>query len=374
MNLFQVLLGLNLLTGTPTSAPATTPAVARAAAVVMAGETLVYNGGSPKSTLKVKYGAWGFGEVNRDETNLYDLDATESLHVVTYDSFQGARLDLDNLLDLTPYRQNGYLVVRIKFADWMPATGATGGSGGGGSGFGGGSSSRMGTRSSGYFGGALGGGLGGLGPGGAGGPGGLGGAGGPGSGSEPASVGLAYLSVRLFLEKGALGVAKFEVDFEDTDEQGWTAVRIPFKQMKAPAGTGGKLKRITIAGDTEDEFYLGQVKLVQETERMEVKVSANGKAATERMVNGKRVIEIDLIEDEEVTLDAEVTAGTADPDVYWNLNVDAKLAPERGLRLVKKVFTDAGQFDGWIQLEDLRRGDERKEPWRIKLSVLVKKK
>lgn len=339
-----------------------------ASAPLRAGEIMLYNGGSPKTPVKTKTGAWGGGEVSVDEKNLFDLDAKESLHVTTYDYFQGVRIDLDQPLDLTPYKERGYLVLRLRFANIAPVP--TGGGGGGS--FGSGLLGGGGKNGSSGAGGASGG----LGPGGPGGP---GFGGGPGTGATPMSAGLSFLRVTFILERGALGVPNFEIPFDeqgrpyDTDEQGWTAVRVPFSKMKAAAGASGKAKRVVISGNAEDEFYLGQVKLVRDTEEMTMNILVNGKTAAQKIADNKRVYELEVTEEEEFTLDADVNAGTADPDVYWKLDSEARdVPPKRGLRITD-LFRNVGTYDGWVQIEDMRRGDERKEPWRAKLKITVKK-
>ena len=116
-------------------APEATPG-ARAATTIRSGEIIVYNGGSPKTSVPTVWGTWGGGEVTSDAQNLYDLDAKESLHVVTYDYFQGARLDLADAIDITPYRERGYLILRMRFPGLQAAPGTAGGTGAGSQGSG----------------------------------------------------------------------------------------------------------------------------------------------------------------------------------------------------------------------------------------------
>lgn len=322
-------------------------------------EAMVYNGDLSLSPYQLKLGGWGSGKAQEVEDAYYPKAAgIKSIKLTTDGPYGGMRFDLGDggePLDITPFLKDGHVLLRVLF----PST-AQAGTGGIGGGFPGGPS-----------GGGIGGGEGNLGgggfPGGGGGiPGMPGMPGGRGSGgtAQPKEPKI-FKNVRVvfYLERGAVGVDKWKVDFEDVDDKGWTTIDVPFSAMKASPNAGGRVKRILIAGDAPASFWVGQVKLVVDHGPLSVRVLANGQPA-----NGAK-----LKIDEDIEFVADVDYGVADVLVLWdfdeNDNIDERITDEktRGLR-VKRKFGSADDFKVTVTVIDLRN---KKPPLTVQVDVRV---
>ncbi|MCS6862391.1 MAG: hypothetical protein NZT92_18975 [Abditibacteriales bacterium] len=314
-------------------------------------EVMVYNGDLSLSPYQLKLGGWGSGVAQEVEEVYYPKAAgIKSIKLTTDGPYGGMRLDLGDggePLDITPFLKDGHVLLRVLF----PST-AQAGTGGIGSG--------------GFPGGPIGGGVGNLGGGGFPGGGIPGMPGGVGSGgtAQPRERKV-FKNVRVvfYLERGAVGVDKWKVNFNDVDDRGWTTVDVPFSAMKASPGAGGRVKRILIAGDAFTSFWVGQIKLVVDHGPLNVRVLANGQPA-----HGAK-----LKVDEDIEFVAEVDYGVADVLVLWDFdekdNVDERFTDERtrGLR-VKRKFGNADEFKVTVTVIDLRN---KKPPLTVQVDVRV---
>lgn len=320
-------------------------------------EAMVYNGDLSLSPYQLKLGGWGSGTAQEVEEVYYPKAAgIKSIKLTTDGPYGGMRLDLGDggePLDIAPFLKDGHVLLRVLF----PST-AQAGTGGIGSG--------------GFPGGPAGGGIGG-------GVGNLGGAGFPGRGGGiprmPGGMGsggtaplrepkvFKHVRIVFYLERGAVGVDQWKVDFEDVDDKGWTTVDVPFSAMKASPGASGRVKRLLVAGDAFTSFWVGQIKLVVDHGPLSVRVLANGQPA-----HGAK-----LKIDEDIEFVADVDYGVADVLVLWdfdeNDNTDERVTDEktRGLR-VKRKFTTPDEFKVTVTVIDLRN---KKPPLTVQVDVRV---
>ena len=319
-------------------------------------------GTAPAGALNAKTAPWGNGEI-KPTRQLVEYEGAGVLELTTRNFAEGARFDLKPSINIDPYIENGFVRLRLKFAeDTRAATGFPGGApgeggfpgaggfpgqGGGFPGAGGGFPGADGGPRRGGFNnqGAVGlmpqtrvnaqfGAPGALPP--FGGAGGFPGAGGglPGAGGFPGQGGMeggfpgqvagppaqataiSELRITLVRENGIM-VGRVPIDLARTtpDAGGWRLFVLPLKEMKQTLGASGLLQRILITSDKEDTFFMAQAALVIETGKMEVSIRPPDSP------EGAQMAEI-TVKPGPITLIADVEAGAADPQVEWNFDAD----------------------------------------------------
>jgi hypothetical protein len=282
-----------------------------------------------------RVGTWGNGQYQ--ETRKMQYEGAPTLKITTRNLREGVRFDLKTPLDIEPYRDSGYLRLRLHFDDAAAAVpiagsgtvpGAPGIPGvptvpgqpavpGGFGGYGAAPQMRanfqMGPLPS------LGS-MGGL-------PDGLGtGQGALPSGPPPQETKLTQLLCTLVLDQGVMESTlvipkqwdnQKQIDYDKLhpDANGWLMLVLPIKQMRATPDASGLVQRIILTGDQEDTFYLTQLALVVESGEMSVSIRRPSDAP------GAQLGEI-TIKPGPLTLVAEVEAGAADLIVEWNFDAD----------------------------------------------------
>lgn len=288
-----------------------------------------------------------------------EYEDAPSLQVTTRSFAEGLRFELAQPVDPTPYMNNGFIRLRLKFRE------IGGGGGGGRGGFPGGgdfrgggggggadprqristkggnepdifnvsspSSLSTGWASSAQFRQRGGGALPGFGgaprrgadpdPRGRGGdPRGMGDGGEGGevsTGPLPQTTYIKELKVTLLRDSGAM-TGRISVDLNSDDNQpdddGWRLYTLAVKDMTSTPGASGPIRRVLLTSDTQDTFYMAQMALVVETGQMTVSIRTPDKPA------GSQIAEIEWKPDRPLTLVADVEAGAADPQVEWNFD------------------------------------------------------
>jgi hypothetical protein len=271
-------------------------------------------------------------------------EGAPTLKITTRNFREGVRFDLKAPLDIEPYREAGYLRLRLHFQDAAVAApvgmtpGAPGGLGlpggpgipgmPGGVGLPGGAIPQP--VAPGGFGGDTGfnnvfqlgplpplGNMGGL----------------PAAGTEqvvtgptPQETALTELLCTFILDNGIMeGTIEIPkqwdkpelIDFDKVrpDAKGWLLFPLPIKQMRSTPGASGQLRRIILSGDREDTFFLTQAALVVESGDMSVSIRRFSDPP------GTQNAEI-TVKPGVLTLVAEVEAGAADPAIEWNFDAD----------------------------------------------------
>lgn len=276
-------------------------------------------------------GVWGNGEQKLARDVKYE--EADTLKVTTRGFREGVRFDLKTPLDITPYRAEGYVRLRVRFHDSpqqtfggpgiMDAPGDPGmmpGMPGAAPGFGG-------ARIQPNFQMAP------LPPLGA-----MGGAGGfpgmPGmegevvipTGPTPQDTPITQFLVTFVLEngimEGTIDVPKQWnktrlIDFDKVrpDANGWLLFTLPLKEMRSTPDASGALRRMILSGDYQDTFWLTQAALVVETGAMQVSIRKLSDSP------GTQTAEI-TVRPGAITLVADVEAGAADPAIEWNFDAD----------------------------------------------------
>lgn len=286
-----------------------------------------------------RVGVWGNGEQQIARNVKYE-DA-DTLKVGTRGFHEGVRFDMKTPLDITPYRADGYVRLRVHFHDSpQQAPSIQGGFGAPGEpgalpgapgagmpatpGFGGAAQPNFQPNFQ----------MGPLPPLGA-----MGGAGGfPGAlpgmdggvtvpaGPTPQDTPMTQLLVTFVLEngvmEGAIDIPKQSdnprlIDFDKVrpDAGGWLLFTLPLKEMKSTPEASGALQRVILSGDRQDSFWLTQIALVVETGAMQVSIRRLSDPP------GTQMAEV-TVRPGPITLVADVEAGAADPSIEWNFDAD----------------------------------------------------
>lgn len=300
------------------------------ASAQIARSIYLYNSSSGEGVpQEANVASWGNGLSERTRRKSYE--GAPSLQVTTRSFTEGVRFDFKQPVDPTPYINNGFIRMRIKFTELGGGGGAGGGFGGmgipGGGGAPGGFPFNRGQgelvpRWEGAaqirgplpdFGG--GGGFPGFGM-----PGGMGGEGGgmP-TGPLPQSTYIKELKVTLMRDKGVMtGRIPVNLSSRDNrpDDNGWRLYTLALKDMTSTPNSSGSVRRVILTSDAEDTFYLAQMALVVETGQMTASIRTPDKPA------GTPMAEVEWRPDRPLTLVADVEAGAADPQVEWNFDAD----------------------------------------------------
>jgi hypothetical protein len=278
-----------------------------------------------------RVGVWGNGEQKLARNVKYE-DA-DTLKITTRGFREGVRFDLKTPLDITPYRADGYVRLRVRFHDspqQAPAsqggTGTPGDVGGlpgatpGAPGFGGTVVQPVFQMAPlpplGAMAGA--GGFPGM-------PGMEGGVTVP-TGPTPQDTPITQFLVTFVLENGVMeGTIEVPkqwdkprlIDFDKVrpDAGGWLLFTLPLKEMRSTPGASGALERVILSGDHQDTFWLTQAALVVETGAMQVSIRRLSDPP------GTQTAEI-TVRPGTITLVADVEAGAADPAIEWNFDAD----------------------------------------------------
>lgn len=306
------------------------------AAVAQAAPSTVYfwnssigSAGARAGVSNAKVGKWGNGEFAESRTVQYE--GANTLKVVPRGFREGIRFDLNTPLDITPYRESGYLRFRLHFRDTRNTLPAAGGFPGMPEleapdaapaaptrGFGGGFQGNFQIAPLPPL-GAMGGfaGLPGMG--------GEGGMAVP-QGPIPQETPITQLLCTFVLENGIMegtidipkewrNPRRIDLDKVRPDANGWLMLTLPLKQMRSTPNASGALQRLIFSADRQDSFWLTQAALVVETGEIQVSI---------RKLNdppGTQVADI-TVRPGPITLVADVESGAADPAIEWNFDAD----------------------------------------------------
>ena len=281
-----------------------------------------------------KTGVWGNGAVEDAPEMRYEGAST--LKITTRNFREGARFDLKTPFDIAPYREAGYLRLRLRFREGEremrnniapaapPRTPVKGGGFGDRGDFGEPDILRepdilegaqvRGNAQAGV-----------LPP--------LGGMPnipqpnvmipfGPRSQETPITKILCTLILDNGVMEGTIEIPKVwentrQVDFEKVqpDAAGWLLFSMNLQQMGSTPGASGMVRRMILSADKQDAFYLTQAALVIETGEMSVLIRKINDAP------GTQLAEI-TVRPGALTLVADVEAGAADPSIEWNFDAD----------------------------------------------------
>ncbi|MCL5283159.1 MAG: PKD domain-containing protein [Armatimonadetes bacterium] len=268
----------------------------------------IYSGSGRNGGVEVA--SWGSGEVAFDQNNVYT--GVRSIKVTTQGMFQGARIELAEPIDLSPYigSTSDYLDFVFRIA-------------------------RQNRNNRGY----------GFGPGGfMGGP--------PNTMTGPPNFGgynqnnqnqyqqnveIKDLRYVLVTTDGKRVEGEIPIKSQRQDDQGWYNLGVPFAVMKTLA-SGDKLKEVQVFADAPGSFYLGEIHIINDT----TPIHANS------------------LDDQTEPKDSELTfRGSADdgvtPLVYsWNFG---EIKGDKGVdavgRRVTHIFRKSGDYTVTLTVSDL---------------------
>lgn len=291
----------------------------------------------------IKTAPWGNGSIRNSRT--VDYERAPVLEITTRNLQEGARFDLATPVDIEPYRENGFLRLRLKFQESAPAGGPMmmgalpGGPGGppaagfGARGFGVGMpgagpaiAARLPRQGANFklephweanaqigalppFGGAMNPGFPALPEPGV-----------PGMavqvGPPPQYTPISVVQIIMVREQGVTS-GRFPINLEmlPKDDAGWNLLVLPIRDMKSTPEATGPVSRLIVTADAEDTFFMAQAALVIENKEMTVLVR------TPDQVPGTQMAEL-TVKPGPLALIADVEAGAADPAIEWNFDAD----------------------------------------------------
>ena len=215
-----------------------------------AGELRVYKG-EPVQQVGVTLAPWGSGEARESEEKVYV--GSKSIKVTTHGRYQGARLVLQNPIDLKSAAADptAYLVFTVALAN-RDSSGRMGMGGDYGSMMGGSMRGAMRGRQGGP-------------PGAGGGPGDLG-AGAPGLGGADVARQKAISKLRAVLvgTDGKKMESWLPLDSATSTRDEWKQLAIPVSAIAGLKESAGTVKEVHLFGDTPAIFYIGEVRVMHD--------------------------------------------------------------------------------------------------------------
>jgi len=306
--------------------------------IALPQELLIYNG-QPLSELKIKAGGWGSGTLSESKDIVYR--GTCSLKLISYNYYEGGRLDFSTPLDLSTYLKNPYAFLRFRiFPTTSPVTTPFPGAGGFMPGGGALGPEGMFVAPPGAPGGMMGGA-----------PGMPGGMQFPG-GAYPSVYQLKSFRIVLICEDGLLVSENFPFDMQMVMGERFYSVAIPFNTFK---GNGnGRVKRMLIFTNSPQTIYIGQISVIIDDTPITVVVPSKSIAAR---VNTY------------IQFSALAQAGVSSLRYTWDFDDSNGIQEEAIGRVVFHSFTKTGTFNVTVTVSDLA-GVKKPVQEKIKVEVL----
>ena len=254
-----------------------------ALATSAADELMLYRGDLTGSQYQLTTGGWGSGACEQVTSVRYN--GTGSLRIVTYDFYAGGRIDFGKPADLTALfaKPNTYLELWLRP---QPATGTTGMEG------------------------------------------------------ETATrfTAMTQMRVVLLTERGQLEAQPVPLK-PGTQDRGWWRIDVPLltflpHSLATLAGSGRTtlplaLKRMLICGDAYDYFYLGELKIVSDTQAMRANAYPWPEQAAPNTV---------------VTFICGVEPGAATTKVVWDFDSKDGIQEEAVGERVQHIYRQVGTY------------------------------
>jgi hypothetical protein len=304
--------------------------------------------------------SWGGGNVS--ETDEVAYEGTNSIRISTRNLFQGAILSFGKPENLgrTFENKNNLLRITYRLSDGGGARGTFPGGGPGGGGFG-----PPGGFPGGGPGGPGGGGRPGQGPpgggpggGGFGPPGGFPG-GGPGGGfpggpTTAASSSLETIRVVITTTDGKKSEAYLPVSTnQQSADRGWRNVAVPLQAISGFDRTNKVIRDITLSGDATTTFYLGDLRIVNDS----TPISGQVRASRTNLALG-----------DEVMFTATGNGGSSILRYVWDFDEEDGIQEDAEGQTVRRRFRKAGTYNVTLTVSD-RFG--LKQPYSTKVKLVV---
>lgn len=268
--------------------------------------------GSGATDSRVAVRGWGNGGAK--PKTAVDYPSRSALEVTTRNFYEGARFVLSPPLDLTPYRANGFLRLRLRSENNAMQSSLPANSSSGRPGFPG---SAPGSAPGGFPGAFT--------PGGAPttAPGVYNPIPSPTAGTKPDPshelAPIEQIQVVMHLEKGALfGQFAFGSSTESSvrfDQFGWQSFVLRLSSLRATPNASGALRSVVLSGNSEGTFQIGQLALAP---------GGNNSVSIRRTTDapGTQQTELTIAPDTILNLVADVETGDADSQIEWNFDAD----------------------------------------------------
>lgn len=304
---------------------------------------------------------WGSGTIG--ETDEMAFEGTLSLRVSTRNYFQGGQMMFANPVDLTNNFSDKNSLLRLTFK--APDASTTfGGGGGAGSDFGGGGKGGGGITA-GQRGGGAGGGSSAAPPAQSGGnaafgspPGAAGqgrtpGAGTPGSTGASANPVLRNMRLIVTTSDGKKSETYVAVATSSAGERGWRTVAVPLQAINGFDKTNKQIKEIAFSGDSTGTFYIGDIRVVNDTTPIRGDVSVHS---------------LNLALGQEVNLSATGFGGSSILKYRWDFDDSDGIQVDAEGQAIKRRFRKAGKFKITMTVVDAYG---LKEPYSTTIDVTV---
>jgi hypothetical protein len=313
---------------------------------------LLYHSGQRVADQGMTLKGWGSGSISQTDETAYA--GAYSIQVSSKNFFQGGIISYATGNDVSGKYddKNNLLKLTFKAAD------ATTRGFGGGAGLSGGKSGFFGGKG-GVPGGARGGvggpggssqggqgfpGAGGIGgPGGPGGPGGFGGFGGPGGKGGPGGANnepetLKTIRLIVTTTDGKKSEAYIPVDTSSSTDNGWKITSIPLQAINGFAKTNKIIKDIALAGDVTATFYLGDLRIVNDSTPIHGEIENNP--------------DLNLALGDSVTFRANGTGGASTLKYSWDFGTSSTPEEDAVGQTVVRKFRKSGTYKVVLTISD----------------------
>lgn len=281
---------------------------------------------------KIRLSAWGSGTIT--ETTEMAYDGGGSVRVSSRNFFQGGIMHFDNPVNLAgPAADKANMFLITLSAPAATTVGAGGaGAGGGGGKLGGGGGATLGTGGGGAAG--LGGGAS------AGGQaGGAAGSGQAGGTERQITFDTTLTKVRMILTTSDGKKSEVFVDLSGAlaNSRGWKSVGVPLVSIPGFDRTNKMVKSIAFSGDTIGTFYVGELKVVNDTTPLYVEPS---------------VFELNLALGDEITLSAYGSGGSSQLRYTWDFDAADGVDVDAEGQNVRRRFRKPGNYTITVTVHD----------------------
>lgn len=289
---------------------------------------VIYTPTTALADQKITLASWGSGTIA--ETTEMAIEGTTSIRVSSRNFFQGGIMTFGNPVDLSTAAADGANMFVITLQPQTASTtlggGAAGGGAGGGLAGGGGGLSG-------------GGGAGGRGAGGGLSAGGGGQTGGGGSSVQEATVDATLSKVRCVITTTDGKKSEVYIDLTSalSNAAGWKSVGVPLKGISGFDKTNKMIKSIAFSGDTIGTFYVGQLKIVNDTTPLYVEPS---------------IREANLALGDEITLMAYGNGGSSQLRYTWDFDDKNGIDIDAEGKVVKRRFRKEGTYVITVTVHD----------------------
>ncbi len=310
-----------------------------AALASMAFSQVIYTPTAALGDQRITLAPWGSGTIA--ETNEMAVEGTSSIRVSSRNFFQGGIMHFGNPVDLASASANTANMFVITVQAQSASTTLGGGGGGGGLvGAGGGGGLAAG-------GGGLSGGGGGLSQG--------GGQQGGGTSQQQAIIDATLTKVRCVVTTTDGKKSEVYIDLTSAlgNAQGWKSVGVPLAGITGFDRTNKVVKSIAFSGDTIGTFYVGQIKIVNDTTPLYVEPN---------------VREANLALGDELTLVAMGNGGSSQLRYTWDFDDKNGVDVDAEGQTIKRKFRKDGTYTITVTVHD-RFG--LKKPYSTTLKVIV---